>query len=344
MKAKKIKTEESVGKIICHDITKIEKGIFKGARFKKGHVICKEDIEVLLNLGKKHIYSLEMCPGEIHENEACLKIAKALTGEGVKIEEPSEGRVNLVSERRGILKVDVSKLNAINSLVDVAVATLHTNLPVEKFTRVAGVKLIPLITRDKVIQNIENICTKGDSVIKVLPYIKFNIGCIITGAEIKEGRVKDEFLPILKEKIKYFNANLLTTYYLADSPGLIEEQINKLYENNCNLIIVTGGMSVDPDDVTPEAIRKASTEIVKYGAPVLPGGMFMLAYKNDTPVIGLPACAMYYENTILDIIMPKIMAGEKVTREDIMFLGHGGLCLSCHECRFPNCSFGKGGI
>ena len=343
MKVSFIETEKAVGKVIFHDITQIERGAFKGARFKKGHVIREEDVEILLQLGKNHIYSIEMEPGELHEDDAGLRIARAIQGPGLQIQEPSEGRLNLVAAERGLLKIDVDRLNKINSLPDVVVSTLHTNSPVQAGERVAGAKVIPLVVREEVVLEVEAICAGISGLLQVKPYRQSKWGGVITGREVKEGRIKDGFSPVLSEKAKLFKLDPPEIVYAEDDAEVIAARIGDLLAKGCQLIMVTGGMSVDPDDVTPTGIKKSGAHVVKYGAPVLPGAMFLLAYHGQVPVIGLPACGMYFKNTVLDVLLPRILAGEKISAADIITLGHGGLCRSCEDCVFPHCSFGKGG-
>ncbi|MDO9536360.1 MAG: molybdopterin-binding protein [Bacillota bacterium] len=342
MKALFLETEKSVGKVICHDITKIEKGAFKGALFKKGHLIREEDVEILLNLGKNHIYSLELEPGELHEDEAGLRIARALQGDGLTLNGPSEGRLDLTALQRGLLKVDVERLNKINLLPDVVIATLHTNTPVEIEEKVAGAKVIPLVVNEEVVRQVEEICKSGPALLRILPYGKQKIGVVITGREVIEGRVQDGFAPVLNEKASFFGLEPPEILYAGDNAEIIANSVEDLLSRNCEIIIVTGGMSVDPDDVTPSGIKKAGARVIKYGAPALPGAMFLLAYKGKTPILGIPACAMYFRTTILDIILPRILAGEILEIGDIAGLGHGGLCRRCEKCLYPNCSFGKG--
>lgn len=344
MKTQYLETEKSVGRVICHDITKIEKGAFKGALFKKGHRIDEEDVEILLSLGKKHIYALELEEGELHEDDAGNRIAHALAGSGVEISGPSEGRLDLVAVHRGVLKVDVARLQQINSVSDVVVATLHSGTPVEPGEKVAGAKVIPLVVREETVKAVEQISDEGVPPLQVLPYLPCKLGGVITGREVVEGRIKDGFAPVLAQKADRFRLAEPLIRFAGDDAELIAATIEELLWEGCNLIIITGGMSVDPDDVTPSGIKKTGAELVKYGAPALPGAMFLLAYKGQIPLIGLPACAMYFQNTVLDILLPRLLAGEKVTAAEIASLGHGGLCRRCGECFFPNCSFGKGGF
>ncbi len=338
-----IETEKSVGHLLCHDITKIEKGTFKGAIFKKGHQIRPEDVETLLNLGKNHIYTLELEAGELHEEAAGERIAGAIAGPGLTIEGPSEGRLNLIAEFSGLLNIIPSRLQQINDVPDVIVATLHNHSPVKVGERVAGAKVIPLVVGEDTVQKVEAICASGEPVISVAPYLPHKLGCLITGREIFEGRIKDGFAPVLTEKAAAYNLGEPLIRCCPDDADLIAASIKELITEGCSLIVITGGMSVDPDDVTPGGIRKTGAEIIKYGAPALPGAMFLLAYLKEIPLVGLPACAMYFSTTVFDLILPRLLTGIRVSAGDIAALGHGGLCRQCRECVYPDCSFGKGG-
>jgi hypothetical protein len=338
-----IETKKAVGHLLCHDITKIEKGAFKGALFKKGHQIRPEDVETLLNLGKNYIYTLELEAGELHEETAGERIARAICGPGLIIEGPSEGRLNLIAETSGLLNVDPARLLQLNSIPDVIVATLHNYSPVKTGEKVAGAKVIPLVVGEETVKKVEGICTSGDPLISVASYQPFKIGGLITGREVFEGRIKDGFAPVLTEKAVAYNLEAPLIRYCPDDADLIAAAIKELIAEGCNLITITGGMSVDPDDVTPSGIRKTGAEIIKYGAPALPGAMFLLAYLEGIPLVGLPACAMYFNTTIFDLVLPRLLAGLRVSAGDIAALGHGGLCRQCKVCVYPHCSFGKGG-
>lgn len=344
MKVLRLETDKSVGRLICHDITRIEKGKYKGAAFKKGHRVRPEDIEVLLKMGKKHVYALELEEGELHEDDAGERIARAIAGPGLEITGPSEGRIDLQALHPGLLKIDAARLLKINSIAEVVVATLHNNSPVEAGDKVAGTKVIPLVVKEETVSAVESICAELPALSQVLPYRQLKLGAVITGREIIEGRIKDGFAPVLAEKAARYGQGKPAVLFCNDDTSQITSSIESLLTQGCTMVVITGGMSVDPDDVTPSAIKKTGAAIVKYGAPALPGAMFMLAYKDDIPLIGLPACAMYYQNTVLDILLPRFLAGEKITALDIAALGHGGLCRRCEVCFFPACSFGKCGL
>lgn len=338
---KSVPVENAVGMILCHDLTKIVPGEFKGVAFKKGHIITEEDIPNLLDIGKRNIYVWEMDEGNIHENEAGERMAKAAAGKEILFTEPSEGKVNLKAKCSGLLKVNYILLEKINTIDEAMISTLHTDIIVQEGATVAGTRIIPLVIDQMKIENIERICEEEGPVIWVEPLQKMRVGIITTGSEVYTGRIEDKFGPVVKNKIAEIDSEVVKQIYVSDSVDMIVNAISELLALGCELIIVTGGMSVDPDDVTPAGIRKAGAKIISYGAPVLPGAMFLVSYKKDIPILGLPGCVMYSKRTVFDLILPKIAAGERIEREDITKLGHGGMCLNCEVCSFPNCSFGK---
>lgn len=344
MKVSYVKVEEAVGMVIPHDITRIERGVYKGPAFRKGHVIEAEDIPVLLRLGKRNIYSLVLEEGDVHEDEAGRRIALAAAGRGITLEGPVEGRLDFTAAYSGLLKVEVEGLRELNSLPDVIVAARHTNTPVEAGEKLVGTRVIPLVVSEETVQRAEDICRRHGSVVEVVPFERYRLGVLITGSEVFEGRVEDAFGGVIKAKARSFNLSDPEILYAPDDAEVIARRIKDLLAHGAGIVIVTGGMSVDPDDVTPRGIRLSGAAVEKYGAPVLPGAMFLLAYHGNIPVVGLPACAAFFQATVFDLIFPRLLAGERVSAAEIVELGHGGLCLSCDECRFPRCPFGKGGI
>lgn len=342
MKNRYLETEKAVGKVLCHDMTQIVKGEYKGPRFKKGHVIREEDVPVLLSMGKHHISLLELEPDELHEEEAGLRIAKAVRGAGLVIKGPSEGRFDLFAEQAGVLKIDARTLLRINRIPQIAVVTLHNHTPVKEGERVAGAKVVPLVIKEKFVNRVERHAEKAFPVISIAPFKKVKVGGVITGREVCEERIADGFGPVLRDKAAAFGLKEPALTYVGDEKKKICRAILDHLENGCELILVTGGMSVDPDDVTPAGIRMTGAKIIRYGAPVMPGVMFLMAYKGSIPIIGVPGCAMYADTTILDLLLPRLLAGEKISADEIVRFGHGGLCRSCAECVYPNCALGKG--
>lgn len=337
-----LRVEDAIGKILCHDITKIVKDEFKGRLFKKGHVIRECDIDPLRLAGKNNIYVLELEDDEVHEDSAGTRLGEAAAGDGVIITEPKESRVNLISNRKGVLKVQHQLLREVNSLPNIVLSTLPTNTVVSEGDMVAATKVIPLSIKEDVLKKAEEIM-KMDPVIQVVPLVRKRVSVIITGNEVYSKKVTDSFGPVLTQKVTDLGSEITNINFAPDHAQEIANLITDAANAGAELIMVTGGMSVDPDDVTPLAISMAGAEIVQYGSPVMPGAMFLLGYLKDIPIVGIPACGMYSKATVLDLMLPRILIGERVTKEDFADLAHGGLCRSCPQCHFPNCTFGFGG-
>ena len=337
---KMISVYDSVGCILSHDVTQIIPGEFKGRLFKKGHIIKEEDIEKLLSIGKEHIYVWEPKEGELHENEAAIILVNLGLGEGVsKSPEIKEGKVDYFAHSDGVLKINKEELFKLNSLGEIIVSTLHNNTPIKKGEKIGATRVIPLIIEEDKIIKAEELIEKNIIYVEEIKEKKCLL--ITTGNEVYKGRIKDAFLPVIKSKLGYYGSEVIRQVILPDSKERIIEEIKKGLEQKVDMIICTGGMSVDPDDVTPTAIKECGGELVTYGSPVLPGAMFLLAYYGDTPILGVPSCAMYSKRTVLDLVLPRVLADERLTLEDIAAYGHGGLCLDCKVCTFPHCSFGK---
>lgn len=338
---KQIRIEDSVGCILSHDVTKIVPGEFKGRLFKKGHVIREEDIPKLLDIGKEHIYVWEPKKGQLHENDAAIRVKDLVLGQGCYIsEEIKEGKIDFFANTQGIVKINKDLLLKLNLLGEIIVSTIHNNTPVKKGEKIGATRVIPLIIDEKKILEAEKIIK--EKIISVEEIKPKKAVLITTGNEVYKGRIKDAFLPVMKEKLEYYGSEIVKQIILPDNKEMITENILKaIEEDKVDMIICTGGMSVDPDDVTPSAIKACNGEIVTYGAPVLPGAMFLLAYYKNIPILGVPSCAMYSKRTIFDLVLPRILADEKLSFEDIARFGNGGMCLNCEICSFPHCSFGK---
>ena len=338
---KQIRIEDSVGCILSHDVTKIVPGEFKGMLFKKGHVIREEDIPKLLDIGKEHIYVWKPKKGQLHENDAAIRVKDLVLGQGCYIsEEIKEGKIDFFANTQGIVKINKDLLLKLNLLGEIIVSTIHNNTPVKKGEKIGATRVIPLIIDEKKILEAEKIIK--EKIISVEEIKPKKAVLITTGNEVYKGRIKDAFLPVMKEKLEYYGSEIVKQIILPDNKEMITENILKVIEEDkVDMIICTGGMSVDPDDVTPSAIKDCNGEIVTYGAPVLPGAMFLLAYYKNIPILGVPSCAMYSKRTIFDLVLPRILADEKLSFEDIARFGNGGMCLNCEICSFPHCSFGK---
>ena len=333
---------ESVGMFLAHDMTQIIPGEFKGAAFKKGHIVQEEDIPRLLNMGKEHIAIIEFNDGTIHEDDAALRLGKAAAGIGVEFVGASEGKVTMTATQSGLLKINVDTLQEINELGEMMMATLHTDTMVTKGTLVGSTRIIPLSIENEKLVKMEELCAKSKPIVEVLPLKKFKVGVVTTGNEIFYGRIEDKFGDVIRAKFAELDSEVFKQVFSRDDSDMIAQSILGLIAEGADIVTVTGGMSVDPDDVTPDGIKKTGAEFISYGAPTLPGAMFLLSYLGDIPVLGLPGCIMYSHRTVFDLVVPKLMVGEKLTPKDISKLGHGGLCSTCQECHYPNCGFGKG--
>ena len=338
---KLIATRDAVGHVLCHDLTRIVPGEFKGAQFRKGHVVTEEDIPMLLSMGKEHLYVWEMTPGMVHENDAAERLAALCRNENMSVSEVKEGKIELKAQIDGLFRVDVERLNAINMLDEIMIATRHTNFPVHPGDKLCGTRVIPLIIQDEKLRQAEEIA--GDTpILELLPYKLKSAGVITTGSEVASGRIADTFTPILEKKLLAYGITMTEHLTVDDGLEHVAQAIAQMREKPVDMILCTGGMSVDPDDNTPGAIAQSGAKIVTYGAPVLPGAMFLMGYYDDgQPVMGLPGCVMYAKATIFDLILPRVAAGVPVTKREIASLGCGGLCLGCAECRYPICPFGK---
>jgi molybdenum cofactor synthesis domain-containing protein len=338
---KKVKVENAVGLVLVHDITRIIPGKFKGVGFKKGHIVRKDDVPELIKLGEKHLYVLNLSANHLHEDDAALRIARAICGKRLHWTDPVEGKSNIISEADGIVKIDRAALLKINKLGKIIVSTLKNNFPVQKDQIVAATRIIPLTLNVKKIERLESIARKQHPVIRIMPYRQLKVGAVVTGTEIYDGVIQDEFDKYVAKKIRAYGSRIVKKILVPDKVEAIAKAVGELMDLGCDLILTTGGLSVDPDDLTRQGVKKIGAEVVAYGAPVLPGAMFLYARLKDTPILGLPACVYYHESTIFDLMLPRVLAGDNISKNEIAEMGHGGLCLNCDRCQFPVCPYGK---
>jgi molybdenum cofactor synthesis domain-containing protein len=339
---KKVKIQKAVGMVLGHDLTRIVPGQYKGAAFRKGHIIREEDLPLLLDMGKESLFVLDIPPGKIHENDAAQRLSQVLKGDHISLQGPVEGKISLVAQISGLLKIRVAALGRINSIPDIIVSTLHNHTVCSAGDTVAATRIIPLVINDRKIIRAEGLCSRSGPVISLKPFVNKKVGVVVTGSEFYHGRVQDGFEEFVGKKLPAFQCEIFRKETVPDQVPRIAKAVKSMKEAGCDLILTTGGMSVDPDDVTRKGIRRAGTRVIFYGTPVLPGAMFLYGLLDTVPVLGLPACVFYHPITFFDLILPRILAGERPTRSEIAAMGHGGLCRNCSECRFPVCPFGKG--
>jgi len=350
---KLIKTVDAEGAVLCHDITQIIKGVTKDAVFRKGHVVTKEDIPVLLSVGKNQLYVWEKEEGMLHENDGAEILCAMCKGEHMERSQAKEGKIELTAACDGLLKVDNKGLKAVNGFGQMMIATRHGNFVVKKGDKLAGTRIIPLVIEEEKMTKAKEAAmaaTGNKPILNLLPFKHKKVGIVTTGNEVFYGRIKDTFTPVIEGKLAEFDTEIIDHVTWNDDDTKVTTSILDMIHKGADIVVCTGGMSVDPDDKTPLAIKNTGADIVSYGAPVLPGAMFMLAYyqvtEGDDPrtvaIMGLPGCVMYAKRTIFDLVLPRVMADDKVTAEELAALGLGGLCLNCPVCTFPNCGFGKG--
>ncbi|MBQ7184504.1 MAG: molybdopterin-binding protein [Clostridia bacterium] len=336
---KKIRVEDAVGMTLCHDVTKMVDG-FKGPAFRRGHVIREEDVEELKNIGKKTVFIWEENAGEIHEEDCARRLAAMAPVENAEYTPPSEGKVMLIARERGMFRVDTALLKEINSIGDITIATLPDHYPAEKGAALCSMRIVPLTTKVTQIEEAEKLCA-GRRLLRLLPYRHRNIGVIITGSEVYSGRIKDKFEPVVRKKMESWPADIVSVAICDDDLDMITGAAREALQKGADFLIFTGGMSVDPDDLTPTAIRALGARIISHGVPSQPGNMTLVAYLDDIPVLGVPGAAISLPTTIFDVLLPQIFTGEPLTREDLIRLGDGGLCQRCKVCHYPNCTFGR---
>ena len=336
-----VKTEDAVGMVLCHDITQIIRGVTKDAVFRKGHIIQPEDIPVLLSVGKDNIYVWENDDTMLHEDEAAEILRDMCMNDGMSASKPKEGKIELTAERDGLFLVDRERLRAVNSFGRMMIATRPGGVAVKAGDKLCGTRIIPLVIEKEYMERARAVA--GDTPILRLAEIKpKRFGLVTTGNEVYYGRIEDTFTPVIVDKMAEFGCTMAAHEVSNDDHEKITGIINDMLAGGVDMVLCTGGMSVDPDDKTPLAIKNTGANIVSYGAPVLPGAMFLLAYTADgRPVCGLPGCVMYAKRTIFDIVLPYLLADEPVTADMLAGLGNGGLCLNCKVCHFPNCGFGR---
>ena len=338
---KKIPVEEAVGQTLCHDLTAILDNGFKGVKFKRGHIITKDDIPELLNIGKSHIFIWDPAADEVHEDDAGLAIAKVLCGDNLTFSGPQEGKYQVSALKKGLFYVNSQALKKINSIGDYTVACRPNRTAVSAGESVAGARIVPLVTKRDNVTKAVKIATKYAPVLELKPFLPLKIGIIITGSEIYYGRIKDQFEPIMRKKLEFYGADILGVSKCPDDLEHLGSLINYYQQQGARLILLTGGMSVDPDDLTPTAIKNSGASLITQGVPIQPGNMLTIAYLGDCLLIGVPGASMHSEYTSLDIFLPRIFVGEKISCDEIAGLGEGGFCMKCKECHYPICYFGR---
>lgn len=347
MKITSIPLQEAIGRPLAHDLTQIDaKNHKKSARFKKGQVITAEDIPVLMDMGRENLSVMEMSPGDVHEDDAALALGGVLCGDNLRLTQPEEGRCNLVAEKSGLLWYIAETVNRVNQDPDWVLSALAPHRPVLAGQTVAGFRIRPLVLEDYRVERAVA-AVRGSKPFKILPFENLKVGLVTTGKEIFDKRVEDAFRPKLDEKLSRLSGTVIGQRYSRDTVEEISQAVRAFIEEGAEVIICTGGMSVDADDKTPGAIRSVCRKISFQGTPALPGAMLMLGWakpktgEREIAVIGAPACVAFDDRTALDKLLPFIFAGIE-PGDLVRRWGVGGMCEHCHVCHYPSCSFAAG--
>lgn len=336
---KKVSVENAIGLPLCHDITAMVDG-FKGAAFKRGHIITQEDIPKLLSIGKQHVFIWEEHAGEIHEEDAARRLSQMTTVKGAHYGAISEGKVQLLADQYGMFRVNKALLEAVNRIGDITITTLPDHYPVSPGDRLVSMRIVPLVTEERQIIEAETLC-QGKQLYDLRPYKPMKVGIIITGSEIYHGLIQDKFEAVARAKLAHYPADILGVRLCDDNIDMIVETGQAFLADGAEFLVFSGGMSVDPDDLTPSAIRAMGANIVSYGVPSQPGNMTLVAYLDHVALLGVPGAAISRPTTMFDVLLPQIFSGDPLTKDDLLRLGEGGLCQMCDSCHFPNCTFGR---
>ena len=354
MKSRLIDIADAVGTVLSHDLTLIDAARgYKGARFKKGHVVAEDDVELLKRMGREHLSILELDSDEVHEDDAALRVAEALrkisscadaSGNSpfprsfpFSIKGPSEGKCSLVAEAEGLLLFDEERVHTINLDENWVFSTLPNKIPVLKGHTVAAWRVAPLVVKENVVRHAE----RAISPFELRSFRPLRTALVTTGREIWEGKVEDAFSAKLAKKLSLYKAPLIAHETAPDDKAIIRQRIEAVISKGAEVVLCTGGMSVDADDVTPAAIRDVASEVVFRWTPALPGSNLMLAKKGSVFLLGVPACAAHAEITVLDTVMHRLYAGLSLTNKEVRRWGVGGLCRACKICNYPTCFFGS---
>jgi molybdenum cofactor synthesis domain-containing protein len=330
--ARIVKTEDAVGEVLLHDITAVDpdKG-FKGRIFKKGHIIREEDVRRLKEVGKDHIYVFEIADDEIHEDDAAKMLAKAVAGENTRSSQsPKEGKIDIYADAFGLCKIDTKRLMSFNSVGEPSCPTIYNNSVVKEGDNIAAVRIISLTAP---LEEVQKACEiAGDGIVKVIPFVPKKAGLIITGNEVYHGRIKDKFHDKLKPKLEELLCEIAEKRILPDDRDAIRESIEE-FADRYDIVILTGGTSVDPDDVTYKAIKDAGVRKFIRGNPIQPGNMLTMGWIGETPIAAVPAAAIFFKWTSFDIWLPRFLAGDTIERDEVIARAHGGLLQKIKEIR-----------
>ncbi|MDR1916746.1 MAG: molybdopterin-binding protein [Synergistaceae bacterium] len=341
MKLTQLALEDALGMPLAHDLTQIDaRAGTKGARFKKGHILTEADLPVLRDMGREHLSMLDLDDDEVHEDDAAYALCDALRGKNCSFLPPEEGRITIKALCDGLLCYDPDMVRRVNEDTDWVLATLPPHRTVKAGDPLAGFRIMPLVMERSRVER----AVKSAGAIDVMPFTPLRAGLVTTGREFVTGRAEDAFSVRFQGKISDFGGTLIGQRFSTDESEEIASAVRAFIDEGAELVVCTGGMSVDADDRTPGGIGLAADRIAFRGVPILPGAMLMLAWAKssaggrDVAVVGAPACVVHDARTALDNMLPFIFAGEDPTPH-VRTWGVGGLCEHCSPCHWPSCSF-----
>ncbi|MCC6315368.1 MAG: molybdopterin-binding protein [Thermomicrobiales bacterium] len=300
-------------------------------RFAKGHRLTAEDAATLAELDEP-IHAVQLEPGEIHEDQAALRLAAAVAGPGLERRGPSQSRYNLVAAHKGQVRVDVDRLRAINRVPGMAVFTLHNRVATVPGKVVTGVKITPVATPESALVAAERIAA-GEPIVQVAPFQPLVVGVI--SSEGMSDRVRQRFRDIVTRKMGWYGARVLRFVEVPPEADAVGEAVAALRADGADVILSAGGNTIDPLDPALAALQRMGAEMVRFGAPVHPGSMFWMAYLDETPVVNLASCGMYAKASVADLVLPTVMSGARVDIDELADLGYGGLLDRGMAFKFP---------
>jgi molybdenum cofactor cytidylyltransferase len=319
--------DQAEGKILGHHIA----GPSGRRAFRKGRPLTAEDIQALCELGREIVYVAELEADDVDEDTAALRVADAVKGSGLCVSKAHVGRVNLEATEFGLLRVDAGRLTRLNESEGVTLATLETNSIVTAGKTVATVKVIPFAVPEAEVTRAEAIAAEGPvAMIGLQELLPRSVAVVLSGSPSVEQRVMENFERPLRERVEALGSEIRSVDYISleDQQGesALADVLIRRVNDGANLILLAGETAImDRYDIAPRAIERAGGEVTCFGAPVDPGNLLMLAYLQDVPILGAPGCARSPKVNVIDWVLPRLLAGDRLARMDILALGHGGL-------------------
>ena len=325
-----LSVEQVAARILCHDV--VAAGPEGRVKLRKGQILTAADVPALRSYGGE-IHLIEMETGDVHEDEASMRLAHAICGQGTRLSGPVESQTHLRAAYRGLVQVKPDTLEAMNRLPDVSVFTVYDGQPVDEGKAVAATKVTPLAISGDVLRQAEEIAAGATPIVQVHSFLGRAVGVIVR--ERIAGAARDRFEAAIHRKLAWFGSPVLAIQYLPDDAESIAGALRDLIGAEPALILAAGVNSTDPLDLTLQALERVGASTERRGVPAHPGSTCWLAYAGEIPIFGLALCGMFSETTVLDLLLPRFLSGRSVRAGDIASFGHGGLLGKDMGFRFP---------